>query len=130
MIAVGLLPVLLAACSSNSDQSYVPASEAAQEALRLSLEAWKSGQPADPVGKLPSGATVRAIDMDWAAGKRLAAYEIGQELPPAAEAGPRQFAVTLTFEGSSEPVAATYLIVGIDPLQVFRDKDYAQYFGN
>jgi len=128
-VGLAWLAVWLAGCGGNSDESYVPGSSSAQEALQLALEAWKSGQPADPVGKSPSGATIRAIDMDWAAGRRLSAFEILQELPPAAEAGPRQFVVQLTLDGMPQPIEATYLVVGIDPLQVFRDKDYDLYFG-
>jgi hypothetical protein len=97
--------------------------------VQLVLEAWKGGQPADPAGKLRSGVTVRAIDMDWAAGKQLADFEIIKELPPSVEAAPRKLIVNLTFVGASKPVEATYLVVGIDPLQVFRDKDYDKYFG-
>ena len=62
------LAVWLAGCGGNSVESYVPQSDSAKEALQLALDAWKGGQSADPVGKSPSGATIRAIDMDWAAG--------------------------------------------------------------
>jgi hypothetical protein len=128
-LGLAWLAVWLAGCGGNSDESYVPQSESAKEALQMALDAWKAGQPADPVGALPSGATIRAIDMDWAAGSRLAAYEIVQELPQSAEPGPRRFTVKLTLDGSAQPVEVTYLVVGIDPLQVFRDKDYDLYFG-
>ena len=124
-----LLAAFYTGCSGQSSQSYVPQSDAAEAAVRLALEAWKGGQPAEPAGKLPSGVTVRAIDMDWAAGKRLADYEIVKELPVSVEAAPRKFVVKLTFAGVPQPVEATYLVVGIDPLQVFRDKDYDKYFG-
>ena len=123
------LAVWLAGCGGNSVESYVPQSDSAKEAVQLALDAWKGGQSADPVGKSPSGATVRAIDMDWAAGWRLLSYEIAQELPQSVEPGPRRFTVKLTLEGAAQPVEATYLVVGIDPLQVFRDKDYYLYFG-
>jgi len=126
---VVFLAALYTGCSGQSPQSYVPQSDAAQAAVQLVLEAWKGGQPADPAGKLPSGVTVRAIDMDWAAGKRLADYEIIKALPPSVEAAPRKLVVKLTFVGASQPVEATYFVVGIDPLQVFRDKDYDKYFG-
>lgn len=128
-VSCAWLAILLAGCGGNSAESYVPPSNAAQEALQIALEAWKGGQPADPAGKLPSGATVRAIDGDWTEGKRLSAYEIVKELPQTAEVGPRQFTVKLTLEGTPQPIETTYLVVGIDPLQVFRDKDYDKYFG-
>jgi hypothetical protein len=124
-----LLTLAFAGCGFKSSTNYVPTGNAAQDALKLALDAWKNGQPADPAGKLPSGATVRAIDSDWAAGQKLASYELLQELPAEAEAGPRKLTVKLTYADGSPPVEATYFIVGIDPLQVFRDKDYQKYFG-
>ena len=119
----------LAGGCDKSNASYVPSPSSAQDALKLALDAWKESRPAEPVGKLASGATVRAIDMDWAAGKKLTAYEIVKELPATGEAAPRQFSVKLTLAGAAQPVEATYYVVGIDPLQVYRDKDYDRYFG-
>jgi hypothetical protein len=126
-----ILAALLAVggCGGNQQASYVPPSGAAHEALTMALDAWKNGQPGDPAGKLASGATVRGIDMDWAAGQKLASYEIIKELPAGAEAGPRKIVAKLCYVGRPQPVEATYLVVGIDPIQVFRDKDYEKYFG-
>ena len=121
--------VALAGCGGNSSTSYIPKRNDAQDALKLALDAWKNGQSGEPAGKLPSGATVRGIDADWAAGEKLASYEIVKELPAEADAGPRKLIVKLTYEGGN-PIEATYYVVGIDPLQVFRDKDYEKYFGH
>lgn len=115
-------------CGGTSTSSYVPKGNDAQDALKLALDAWKNGQTGEPAGKLPSGATVRGIDADWAAGRKLASYEIVKELPAEAEAAPRKLVVKLTYEEGS-PIEATYYVVGIDPVQVFRDKDYEKYFG-
>jgi hypothetical protein len=121
--------VALAGCGGNSSTSYIPKGNDAQDALKLALDAWKNGQTGEPAGKLPSGATVRGIDADWAAGEKLASYEIVKELPAEVDAGPRKLIVKLTYEGGN-PIEATYYVVGIDPLQVFRDKDYEKYFGH
>ena len=124
-----VLFVSLAGCGGNSTASYIPQTDAAEEALKLALDAWKNGQTADPAGKLQSGATVRAIDFEWSAGKKLAGYEVLQVLPAAPEGGPRKVAVELTFADGAPAVETAYFIVGIDPLQVCREQDYERTFG-
>ena len=121
--------LLLVGCSGNSDTSYVPKANDAQDAVKLALDAWKNGQTGEPAGKLPSGATVRGIDADWAEGQKLSSYEIVRELPAESAAAPRKLIVKLTYADGSPPQEATYYVVGIDPIQVFRDKDYEKYFG-
>ena len=121
------LLVFITGCGAGrSSSDYVPKGDQAKLALTLALDAWKNGQPPDPAGKLPSGQTVKAVDMDWSGGQKLASYEIVREIP-AEEASPRKIVVKLTYiaGGSAE---ATYFVVGIDPIQVFRDKDYERYF--
>lgn len=108
-------------------KAYVPSSADAQQALTMSLDAWKASAAHDPVGKLASGVKVKAIDLDWAEGKKLASYSGLKEIPGAG-VGPKNFSVKLKYQEGPE-IDATYLVVGIDPLQVFRDKDYERYFG-
>lgn len=105
---------------------YVPKGDQAKVALTLALDAWKNGGQPDPAGKLPSGQTVKAVDMDWSGGQKLSSYEIVREMP-AEDSSPRRIVVKLSHP-SGETLEATYFIVGIDPVQVFRDKDYQRYF--
>ncbi len=127
LLSSGLLAVLVGCGSGGgSTAKYVPQEAQAKAALTVALDAWKNALPPDPAGKLPSGAVVKAIDMDWSSGQKLESYEIGAEI--AGEEGPRKIAVKLGYPGGQQ-VAATYFIVGIDPVQVFRDKDYEKYFG-
>jgi hypothetical protein len=127
LLACVLLLVLIAGCGGGrAATDYVPQAERAKQALTLALDAWKSGQLPDPAGKLPSGQSVKAVDMDWSEGQKLTSYEIVREIPGEAT-GPRKFIVKLTtIAGPAAEV--TYFIVGIDPIQVFRDKDYERYF--
>ena len=119
--------VCIAGCGSGRPTSdYVPKGDQAKVALTLALDAWKSGGQPDPAGKLPSGQTVKAVDMDWSGGQKLSSYEIVREMP-AEESSPRRIVVKLSHP-SGESAEATYFIVGIDPIQVFRDKDYERYF--
>lgn len=123
-----LLLALLAGCGGGRNTaSYVPKDAQAKEALTVALDAWKNAQLPEPAGKLASGATVRAVDMDWSGGQKLDSYEIGPE-SAVKQAGPRKLTVKLRYAGGQN-VEATYFVVGIDPVQVFRDKDYEKYFG-
>jgi hypothetical protein len=120
--------LFVAGCGGRSTSDYVPDGNHAKQALTLSLDAWKNGGQADPAGKLPSGQTVKAVDMFWNEGQKLSNYEIIRELP-ATGTDPRQIVVKLT-DASGTSVEATYFVVGIDPIQVYRDKDYSRYFGD
>ena len=113
-------------CGGGSSSKYTPNTNLAKEAVTVALDAWKRGTPTDPAGKLASGAVVIAVDMDWAAGQKLEGYEFGAEIPPPAE-GPQKVAVKLGLAGGKS-VDATYFVVGIDPVRVFRDKDYEKNF--
>ena len=121
------LLVFIAGCGTGRNTSdYVPKGDQAKQALTLALDAWKNGQQPDPAGKLPSGQTVKAVDMDWSGGQKLGSYEIVREIA-AEETGPRRIVVKLTYSAGAS-AEATYFVVGIDPIQVFRDKDYERYF--
>ena len=125
--SVLILLLFLVGCGSGRNTSdYVPKGDQAKLALTLALDAWKSGQQPDPAGKLPSGQTVKAVDMDWSGGEKLSSYEIVREIP-SEESGPRKVVVKLNYSAGTS-IEATYFVVGIDPIQVFRDKDYERYF--
>ncbi|MGI8977940.1 MAG: hypothetical protein ACR2FY_01815 [Pirellulaceae bacterium] len=123
------LLAILAGCGGGggSTAKYVPQESQAKEAIIVALDAWKNAQIPDPAGKLASGVTVKAVDMDWSGGQKLVSYEIGPEIV-GEQNGPRKISVKLGYAGGLS-VEATYFVVGIDPLQVFRDKDYEKYFG-
>jgi hypothetical protein len=124
-----LAACLAAGCSSPSPESYQTEESRAREALEASLEAWKMGKPSGPVGALSGGGPqVQAIDSDWTAGRKLASYEIGEETP-GADSMARRFSVKLTYDKQTQPIQAEYHVVGVDPILVFRDKDYAQSQG-
>jgi hypothetical protein len=118
----------IAGCGSQSPESYKTEENHAREALQSALDTWKAGKPAGEVGPVSAGPKVQVIDSDWTAGKRLTAYEITEELP-GADSVARRFSVKLTYEKQPQAVPAEYSVVGIDPILVFRDKDYNQSQG-
>ena len=64
----------------------------------------------------------------WKGGQKLREYEIvGEDAPPAQNQGPRTFTVKLTL-AQGPPVEVKYMVIGIDPLWVYRDEDYVKSF--
>ena len=122
-ILFGPLTAFVGGCggSSNGDYSrYVPSVRSARQALEAALTAWQRGEPA---GKLPSTSpAIEVVDTKRPAGQKLARFEILKEEPGD---GPRWFAVRLVLEPQGE-AEARYVVVGNDPIWVFRDTDYAQ----
>lgn len=121
----------LVGCGGQSESDYVPPADAARSALAFALDQWQAGQPAEPdlAGTATTGGPqVKILDQDWREGRRLVRYEVLREVP-AAQGEPRQFEVQLVYAEGGGPLVANYFVVGIDPLWVFRDKDYAKTSG-
>lgn len=122
---VGLLTILviLTGCGSTGTERYIPSASAAKEALQTALTTWKSGTAHGPITS--SKPSINVFDARWQAGKKLESFEIleevtGQEQP--------QFRVKLQVQGQKEETLV-YLIVGLDPLLIFRDVDYRKTTG-
>lgn len=133
-LAATLLLVVFSGCGDADPASFTPEADRAKQALEASLTAWQSGKKPEEVSIAPdaSGA-VRVVDSDWSSGKKLQSFTIQDQAQPEADAAgdsaARQFSVRLQFAGSSQPLDATYHVVGKETLWVFRDKDYAQSQG-
>ncbi|HUQ69539.1 MAG TPA: hypothetical protein VM165_08455 [Planctomycetaceae bacterium] len=117
------LVLMTLGCGGSSTARYIPAAGNARAALQTALATWQSGEKHGPITS--SKPEINVFDARWQAGKKLESFEIleevtGQEQP--------QFQVRLKLEGQPEETA-TYLIVGIDPLHIFRDADYKKATG-
>lgn len=98
---------------------YTPGLDQAQEAVRLGLEAWKADQPP---GELPgTRPVIHVTDAGRKAGQTLVDYRI---LGEARGSAGRTIAVILQLDHPREELRARYIVVGIDPLWVFRQEDY------
>jgi hypothetical protein len=112
-----IAPGLLAGCGGGS--APLPSTPLARQALQTSLDAWKAGKPASSLTNEKPG--IEAVDFEWKSGKVLSEYTLGEEIPGQ---GTQTVSVSLTLQG--EPAAKTvqYMILGLDPVRIFRDEDY------
>jgi hypothetical protein len=115
---VGLVLGSFAGCGGESHDRYIPAADQAREALEAALTAWKDGKPYQTIETTTPA--VQPFDARWQAGKKLQQFEILEQLEAA---GPKQFKVRMTVEGSEPGEEVTYHVLGNDPLNVFRDAD-------
>jgi hypothetical protein len=98
---------------------YTPSATTAETAVRRALDAWKAGEPA---GEIPeTQPVVQVVDVGRKPGQTLADYRLlGETRGPSG----RTYAVTLNLENPRETIKTQYVVVGIDPLWVFRQEDY------
>ncbi len=114
-----LIALLLLAGCARKNEDFIPAPELAENALVQVLEAWKAGQPA---GEIPNTKpAVFATDTNRLATQTLRAYDVLGETPGSSG---RTYVVVLKLENPTEEIKTTYIVVGIDPLWVFRREDY------
>lgn len=118
-LAVTCLVGFDAGCAAkNAD--YTPALHDAQSALEHGLEAWKSGAP---TGIIPnSKPVVNVIDAGRKPGQKLDRFTVLGETR--AVAAGRTFVVQLELSNPEERLKTQYIVVGIDPIWVFRQADY------
>lgn len=118
-----LLSCLCVGCTgrARTANDYRPNATIARDSLSAVLTAWKNGAP---IGKVENvSPTVQAVDFQWNAGQRLQRFEILNEIPGD---GPVRFSVQLVLDDSGTTQDAQYVVLGIDPLWVFRAEDFAK----
>ncbi len=98
-----------------------PGADRARAALEASLTAWRDGKkPGNVEGADPP---VQAVDNDWSNGRKLSAFEVLREQPSESD---KRFVVKLTYTNQAAPVEAVYVVVGVRPIGVYREEDYAR----
>lgn len=120
----GWLLLLIAGtgCGSRSGgyEKFIPTEEVARGYLETALTACRDGRPTAPVGAVGPPA-VHLVDSQRKPGQRLTAFTV---LGPTAGDCARCYAVRLTLEQPAEEVRVRYVVVGQDPIWVFRYEDY------
>jgi len=110
---------LTVGCRGEAERMGPPPPELARASLAKALEAWKGGRAGGPlIGSSPGVGVVDTLRQE----RPLLDYEILGPLYPLAEARP--FGVRLTLDSPREVVTARYIVLGVDPIWVFRDEDY------
>ena len=116
----GLLLVVATGCGYSGYERYVPPEQAARQALETALTAWQNGQPPDEVAAGPP--VIRAVDSKWKSGQKLSNFQILSEEP--GPSGPTFFSVRLTLKSPAKEQTVRYVVVGRDPLWVYREADF------
>ena len=95
----------------------------AREALQTALTTWQSGTAHGTIaGSKPA---INVFDLRWQQGQKLVSFDITEELP-----GQEHPTFNVKMKLDNKPAETnTYLVVGIDPLLIFRDKDYLKTTG-
>jgi hypothetical protein len=116
-----LILVAAAGCQGRaSDPSrFVPSSVTARSAVTAALDAWKDGKPTGALGG--TSPAVHVVDETRLPGQRLVRFDVLSEVPGG---GPRTFTVALELSDPPAKQAVRYVVVGLDPLWVFRQEDF------
>lgn len=121
-VSLILSTALLSFCGcqkARTNADFIPSQNQSLEALKAALDAWKAGNSVGPVpGTSP---VVHVTDSSRITGQTLDDYEILGDVPGNA---PRCIAVKLTLTNPAEEKRERFIIVGIDPLWIFRHEDY------
>jgi hypothetical protein len=122
LAGVGLLLACGMGCAprpGDDFERYYPPEAAARRALETGLDSWHDGQLAGTV--LAGDPSVVMVDSHRQPGQKLRRYEILGALPGD---GPRRFTVRLTLDEPEEQQRTCFLVVGVNPLWVYRQEDY------
>ena len=116
-----LIGVVLSGCGkADRSAQFIPSRATAESAVKAGMEAWKKGEPVGQVSGTRQPA-IHVIDSHRKTGQILDRYEILGEVPGNA---PRCFAVRAYLTQPEKEERLRYIVVGIDPLWVFRQEDY------
>jgi len=108
----------LAGCARDGEQRFTPEPDVARAALEAVLNDWQAGKTPGPI---KGQRLIQVADTQRRSGQLLLGYEILGELPADKD---RRFQVRLTLDQPAGEEKVQYVVVGIDPLWVFRLEDY------
>ena len=115
---VGLATLAVLGCRDRT-ADFTPSPSIAESALRRTLEAWQAGHTGGEIaGSKP---LIHVTDAERKPSQSLTNFKI---LGQTQMRSGRTYAVELALENPKETIKTEYVIVGIDPLWVFRREDY------
>jgi hypothetical protein len=106
-------------CNKNPESRYIPSGATARESVEAALNAWKNGEPPGSIklGEKP----VNIVDSRWQRGTKLESFQVTEELAPNPHPS---YKVKLQFAKETASSETTYLVIGLDPLLIYRSEDY------
>ncbi|MCE9529294.1 MAG: hypothetical protein K8R36_24870 [Planctomycetales bacterium] len=113
-----LLCAAVVGCKTRTADDYRPSKELCRQALSAALDAWKLGESP---GRIEGTPAVQVGDTLRRPGQKLVSYEILGET--AGDQG-RQFAARVVFANPAAEEKINYIVIGIDPIWVFRQEEY------
>jgi hypothetical protein len=108
----------LLGCARPGVERYIPSDDAARRALETVLTNLQRGQSPDEGTTAP---VIHLVDSRWKPGEQLAKYEITKE---ESVEGHTMFSVLLVLKGGKREKLVRYVVVGRDPLYVYREEDF------
>ncbi len=110
-------------CGGDPTAKYIPTADVAKAALQTALTTWQSGTPHGPIES--SKPAINVFDLRWQEGQPLESFEILESL-----SGREHPSFNVKIKLAKQPEQTNvYLVVGIDPLLIFRDVDYQKATG-
>jgi hypothetical protein len=118
--ALGVVVLLLGAagCGQQGCERYIPSDDAARRALETVLANLERGQPPDAGTTAP---VIKLVDSRWKPGQQLNKHQIIKE---ESVEGHTVFSVLLVYKGGQREQLVRYVVVGVDPLWVYREEDF------
>ncbi len=124
VLIVGLSGLLYMRGGQNRATAFTPTPAVAQLTVKQALDAWQAGADAgEIVGTKPS---IVVNDVNRKLGQVLERFEILGETPfrSVGKFEGRNFVVKLELSNPKESIKTEYIVVGRDPLWVYRREDY------
>jgi hypothetical protein len=119
-----LVAAALAACACGCARSnaarFTPSAQTATKCVETVLAAWRDGRPLDALAT--EKPAIHVVDTHRRPEQRLQTFEVLSKSP--ASAAGWTYVVRLTFDQPAEAVRARFVVVGVDPIWVFRKEDY------
>jgi hypothetical protein len=125
LMVLGSLFIGLGCSDSKTNEDFIPPSGNARKALETALTSWQEGQPHGTIATSVNP-KIEVLDSKWRSGQKLVSYEILKE--DTETNGHRYFTVRLTL-GKGSPQEVRYVVIGIDPLWVYREEDFQKLSG-
>lgn len=97
----------------------VPDQARGRQAIEAMMATWREGHPTGILE--PTSPRIQVVDTHRKPGQKLAGFEI---LSDSADSRVRTFSVRLALIEPEESPVIRFLVVGIDPVLIFRQEDY------